>query len=54
MTFGLDPCDKCERMLQPYLDRVLTEEERAEAERHLDGCSWCRKQNRPECQSYNI
>jgi anti-sigma factor (TIGR02949 family) len=48
MTFGLDPCDKCERMLQPYLDRVLTEEERAEAERHLDGCSWCRKRYRFE------
>ena len=48
MTFGLDPCDKCERMLQPYLDRVLTEEERAEAERHLDSCSWCRKRYRFE------
>jgi anti-sigma factor (TIGR02949 family) len=48
MTFGLDPCDKCERMLQPYLDRVLTEGERAEAERHLDGCSWCRKRYRFE------
>jgi anti-sigma factor (TIGR02949 family) len=35
-------------MLQPYLDRVLTEEERAEAERHLDSCSWCRKRYRFE------
>jgi anti-sigma factor (TIGR02949 family) len=38
-----DDCEKCEEMLQPYLDRVLTDEERAEAERHLEGCSYCRK-----------
>jgi anti-sigma factor (TIGR02949 family) len=36
-------CEKCEEMLQPYLDRVLTDEERAEAEQHLEGCSYCRK-----------
>jgi anti-sigma factor (TIGR02949 family) len=36
-------CEKCEEMLQPYLDRVLTDQERAEAERHLEGCSYCRK-----------
>jgi anti-sigma factor (TIGR02949 family) len=38
-----DPCDKCEQMLQPYLDRELTEAERQEAESHLEGCSYCRK-----------
>jgi anti-sigma factor (TIGR02949 family) len=38
-----DPCDKCEQMLQPYLDRVLTDTEREEAERHLAGCSSCQK-----------
>ena len=38
-----DDCDKCEELLQPYLDRVLSDEERAEAERHLEGCSYCRK-----------
>jgi len=50
MTFGpgVDPCDECERMLQPFLDRVLTDEERAEAERHLDECSYCRKRYRFE------
>ena len=38
-----DDCDKCEELLQPYLDRVLSDDERAEAERHLEGCSYCRK-----------
>jgi anti-sigma factor (TIGR02949 family) len=40
---SLDDCEKCEELLQPYLDRVLSDEERAEAERHLEGCSYCRK-----------
>ena len=35
-------------MLQPYLDRVLTDGERAEAEAHLDECSYCRKRYRFE------
>jgi mycothiol system anti-sigma-R factor len=39
----LDPCEKCEEVLQPFLDRELSEAERAEAERHLDECSYCRK-----------
>ena len=43
-----DPCDRCEELLQPYLDRVLSEAERAEAEQHLDGCDWCRKRYRFE------
>jgi anti-sigma factor (TIGR02949 family) len=38
-----EDCEKCEELLQPYLDRVLSDEERAEAERHLEGCSYCRK-----------
>jgi anti-sigma factor (TIGR02949 family) len=38
-----DDCEKCEELLQPYLDRVLSDDERAEAERHLEGCSYCRK-----------
>ena len=29
--------------MQPYLDRVLDEAERVEAEQHLDGCGYCRK-----------
>jgi len=41
--FDADPCDQCEEMLQPYLDRELNEAERAEAQEHLDSCSYCRK-----------
>lgn len=36
-------CDWCEEVLQPYLDRELTVEERQEAEAHLAGCTYCRK-----------
>ena len=32
-----DPCEWCEEVLQPFLDRELTEAERQEAEAHLDG-----------------
>ena len=46
MTF--DPCVQCEEMLQPYLDRVLSDEERAEAEEHLNKCSYCAKRYRFE------
>ena len=35
-------------MLQPYLDRELTEAERKEAEVHLDGCTYCSKRYRFE------
>lgn len=48
MTAFDDPCQKCEEMLQPYLDRDLSEEERAEAETHLQSCSYCRKRYRFE------
>jgi anti-sigma factor (TIGR02949 family) len=43
-----DPCAHCEEMMQPYMDRVLTDVERAEAETHLDGCAYCRKRYRFE------
>jgi anti-sigma factor (TIGR02949 family) len=43
-----DPCAKCEEMLQPYLDRELSDAERAEAEAHLDSCAYCRKRYRFE------
>ncbi len=46
--FAFDPCDKCEQMMQPYLDRVLTDGEIAEAEQHLDGCDYCRRRYRFE------
>ena len=43
-----DPCDKCEELMQPYLDRQLDDAERDEAERHLDRCGYCRKRYRFE------
>ena len=43
-----DPCAHCEEMMQPYLDHILTEAERIEAELHLDECEWCRRRYRFE------
>jgi anti-sigma factor RsiW len=43
-----DPCAHCEEMMQPYLDHILTEAERMEAELHLDECDWCRRRYRFE------
>ena len=43
-----DPCAHCEEVMQPYMDRVLTDAERAEAEAHLDECAYCRKRYRFE------
>ena len=43
-----DPCERCEEVMQPYLDRALDEAERAEAEAHLEGCGYCRKRYRFE------
>jgi anti-sigma factor (TIGR02949 family) len=48
MSNYIDPCAHCEEMMQPYLDHVLTEEERVEAESHLDGCEHCRRRYRFE------
>lgn len=42
------PCAHCEQLMQPYLDRTLDDSERAEAEAHLDLCSYCRKRYRFE------
>jgi mycothiol system anti-sigma-R factor len=36
-------CEKCEELLQPYLDRELNETERQEAQVHLDECGYCAK-----------
>jgi anti-sigma factor (TIGR02949 family) len=41
-------CDECEQWMQPYMDRVLTDAERAEAEEHLDRCAYCRRRYRFE------
>ena len=45
---ALDPCEKCEQMLQPYLDRELEAAEVMEAEGHLAGCEYCRRRYRFE------
>jgi anti-sigma factor RsiW len=39
----VDPCDWCEEVLQPYLDRDLNATEVAEVEHHLAACVWCEK-----------
>jgi anti-sigma factor (TIGR02949 family) len=39
----LDDCEKCEELLQGYLDRELTEEEHAVAQAHLEGCAYCKR-----------
>lgn len=46
--FDIDPCAKCEELLQPFLDRDLTDAEYALAEQHLDRCTYCRKRYRFE------
>lgn len=43
-----DDCDKCEKLLQGYLDRELNAEEVALAEGHLAGCDYCRRRYRFE------
>ena len=48
MMAAYDPCAHCEEVMQPYMDRVLTDAERAEAEAHLDECAYCRKRYRFE------
>lgn len=37
----VDPCQGVEHMLQPYLDRALTEAEVATVDVHLKECSYC-------------
>ena len=41
-------CDKCEKLLQGYLDRELSLEEVEVAEMHLDECDYCRRRYRFE------
>jgi anti-sigma factor (TIGR02949 family) len=49
MSFGyVDPCAECEQLLQPYLDRQLTDAERDAAQLHLDDCEYCAKRYRFE------
>ena len=46
--YEIDPCEKCEEVMQPYLDRVLSDAELREAEGHLASCSFCAKRYRFE------
>ena len=39
---ALDDCDGCEKALQPFLDRDLTDAERQEVEGHLEDCPYCK------------
>jgi anti-sigma factor (TIGR02949 family) len=39
----IDPCDWCEEVLQPYLDRDLNESDVQKVKHHLTECSWCEK-----------
>jgi mycothiol system anti-sigma-R factor len=41
-------CEKCEELLQPFLDRELDEVERRQAQAHLDACGYCAKRYRFE------
>ncbi|HZP72658.1 MAG TPA: zf-HC2 domain-containing protein [Gaiellaceae bacterium] len=44
----MDPCDKCEEMMQPFLDGTLSDDEVAKAQWHLEKCSWCARRYRFE------
>ena len=48
MTEDDPDCEKCEELLQGYLDRDLAPEEVLTAESHLDGCDYCRRRYRFE------
>jgi len=39
----IDPCDWCEEVLQPYLDRDLDANDVQKVKHHLAECSWCKK-----------
>jgi mycothiol system anti-sigma-R factor len=44
-----DPlCAKCEEVMQPYLDGVLSDAEIREAQAHLDACGYCARRYRFE------
>ncbi len=45
MTCG---CDECEQMMQPYMDKVLSDEQMREAQEHLERCPPCEKRFRFE------
>lgn len=44
----MDPCERCEELMQDFLDRTLTDVEWREAETHLAGCEYCSRRYRFE------
>ena len=48
MTENDPGCEKCEELLQGYLDRDLAPDEVRTAESHLGGCDYCRRRYRFE------
>jgi anti-sigma factor (TIGR02949 family) len=44
----MDICDKCEELMQPYLDGQLSPAQVAQAKEHLARCTWCAKRYRFE------
>jgi mycothiol system anti-sigma-R factor len=48
MTVYEDLCEKCEELMQPFLDRQLDDGERAKAEEHLAKCGYCARRYRFE------
>ncbi len=44
----IDWCEKCEELMQPFLDGVLSHDDVVQAERHLGKCTWCAKRYRFE------
>ena len=43
-----DPCERCEELMQEYLDRTLSDEEWREAEAHRLSCEYCARRYRFE------
>ena len=48
MSHRHDGCDKCEELLQGYLDRELTDLEHRVAQSHLEQCDYCSRRYRFE------
>jgi anti-sigma factor (TIGR02949 family) len=48
VSHGHDDCDKCEELLQGYLDRELTDLEYRVAQSHLETCDYCSRRYRFE------
>ena len=48
--FAIDPCAKCEEVMQPYMDGSLSDAEIAEAHAHLERCRYCAKRYRFEVE----